>query len=119
MLSVRGPENIAGNSVRISILIEVKHSEISMYNHLMAAVDILIPTYNPKPEHLTEALKSLQNQTFRNFRAFIRDDCSPNGRTFSIVEPFLSDVRIQYEDGKHRLGIGGNWNACVKATSSP
>jgi glycosyltransferase involved in cell wall biosynthesis len=85
----------------------------------MHTIDILIPTYNPKREHLTVALESLQKQTFQDWKAFIHDDCSPNGETESFVQPFLSDSRITFKRSPKRLGIGGNWNACFKQTSAP
>lgn len=84
----------------------------------MHTIDILIPTYNPKREHLTVALESLQKQTFQDWRAFIHDDCSPNNETESFVQPFLRDPRITFKKSPVRLGIGGNWNACLKQTSA-
>ncbi len=85
----------------------------------MHTVDVLIPTYNPKPAHLTEALENLQKQTFQDWHAFIHDDCSPENQTEAIVKPFLSDTRITFKKSDTRLGIGGNWNACVAHTSAP
>ncbi len=82
-------------------------------------IDVLIPTYNPKSAHLTAALQSLQEQNFKDWRAFIHDDCSPKNETESIVRPFLTDSRITFKRSPDRLGIGGNWNACLKATSAP
>lgn len=84
-----------------------------------APVDVLIPTYNPKPEHLTAALRSLQAQTHPDWKALIHDDCSPNNATEEIVKPFLSDPRIRFVKSEKRLGIGGNWNACLTQTSEP
>lgn len=81
-------------------------------------VDVLIPTYNPHPEHLTEALRSLTAQTFPGWTALIHDDCSTTD-VLAIVAPFLTDTRIRFVRSDVRLGIGGNWNACVKRTSSP
>lgn len=82
-------------------------------------IDVLIPTYNPKPAHLTAALRSLQSQSFRDWQALLHDDCSPNNETASIVEPFLADSRIRFVKSETRLGIGGNWNACLARTSAP
>ncbi|MAE38055.1 MAG: hypothetical protein CL969_00270 [Euryarchaeota archaeon] len=84
----------------------------------MSSVDVLIPTYNPDPRFLKEALESLQAQTFTNWKAFIHEDPS-DGDTASIVKPFLSDERITFKKSPERLGIGGNWNACFNATSAP
>lgn len=81
-------------------------------------VDVLIPTYNPNPEHLTEALKSLQAQTFADWTALIHDDCSATD-VRAIVTPFLSDTRIRFVRSDKRLGIGGNWNACFAQSTCP
>lgn len=81
-------------------------------------VDVLIPTYNPRPEHLTEALRSLLAQSCPDWTALVHDDCS-SVDVRAIVAPFLSDTRIRFVRSDVRLGIGGNWNACVKQTSAP
>lgn len=79
-------------------------------------IDVLIPTYNPNPEHLTETLKSLLAQKYTDWHALIHDDCSDTD-TEAIVKPFLKDPRITFKKSPARLGIGGNWNACLKATT--
>jgi glycosyltransferase involved in cell wall biosynthesis len=81
-------------------------------------IDVLIPTYNPKPDHLAAALSALQNQTFQGWHAFIHDDCS-SVNVYAMVEPFLKDPRFTFVESDKRLGIGGNWNACVRQTNSP
>ncbi len=83
-----------------------------------AHIDVLIPTYNSNPAHLREALESLKNQTFSDWKAFIHDDCS-SVDVRAIVEPFLADSRFQFKKSEKRLGIGGNWNACIAHTSAP
>ncbi len=95
------------------------HSLFSLHMTSERLIDVLIPTYNPKQEHLTVALASLQAQTFQGWQAFIHDDCSPNGETEAIVRPFLTDSRITFKRSPDRLGIGGNWNACLRSTSAP
>lgn len=81
-------------------------------------IDILIPTYNPNPQHLTEALRSLQAQTYQNWTALIHDDCSLID-VHAIITPFLTDTRITFSRSETRLGIGGNWNASLAKTSAP
>ncbi|MEI8230719.1 MAG: glycosyltransferase family A protein [Candidatus Peregrinibacteria bacterium] len=82
------------------------------------SIDVLIPTYNPGPEHLRVALDALKNQTYQNWKAFIHDE-STEGDVQKIVEPYLADPRFRFKKSDRRLGIGGNWNACLKATSAP
>ncbi|MFH1670760.1 MAG: glycosyltransferase [Patescibacteria group bacterium] len=81
-------------------------------------VDVLIPTFRPNQDHLREALDSLLAQSFTNWSALIHDDASDTD-VASIVEPYLKDSRITFEKSQKRLGIGGNWNACLQKTIQP
>ncbi|MBI3619217.1 glycosyltransferase [Candidatus Peregrinibacteria bacterium] len=83
----------------------------------MSAVSILIPTYEPNPEHLRAALESIIAQTFHAWSVLIHDDASEKD-VHSIIEPFLNDPRIRFARSEARLGIGGNWNACLKEAKS-
>ncbi len=76
---------------------------------------ICIPTYEPDPGFLREAIDSILAQTDRAWTLFIHDDCS-KADVASIVEPYLGDKRIRFARSPIRLGIGGNWNACVRQT---
>lgn len=82
-------------------------------------ISVLIPTYNPKRAHLTGALQSIQAQTNGDWQVLVHDDCSETSEAQSIVEPFLKDSRITFKKSPVRLGIGGNWNACVRQTDAP
>lgn len=84
----------------------------------LSSIDVLIPTFNPNPEHLRIALDALTQQTYQHWRAFIHDE-STEVDVRSIVEPYLSDPRFTFQKSDRRLGIGGNWNACLKATTAP
>jgi len=92
--------------------------EFLLYPTTVHKIDVLIPTYRPKEAHLTEAIKSLHEQSFTNWQALIHDDHTDDSEAESIVQPFLSDKRVKFERSSHRLGIGGNWNACVAKTQS-
>lgn len=81
-------------------------------------VDILVPTYEPTPAYLREAIESALKQTEKRWHMIIRDDASV-ADVRSILEPFLEDSRITFIRGDKRMGIGGNWNACVKMGSAP
>jgi len=76
-------------------------------------VDILVPTYEPRPEHVREALASIRSQTESRFTCLIHDDCS-QADVARIVAPFLADERFTFVRSPRRLGIGGNWNACLQ-----
>ncbi|TSC58931.1 MAG: glycosyl transferase family protein [Candidatus Peregrinibacteria bacterium Greene0416_19] len=79
----------------------------------MPTVSVLIPTYEPRPDHLHAALDGLRAQTFGEWHAFIHDDASTMD-VRSLLEPYLGDPRITFNRSERRLGIGGNWNACLK-----
>jgi len=81
-------------------------------------VSICIPTYEPNEEHLRAALDSLFAQTEREWTALIHDDASAKD-VRAIVEPYLENDRISLVRSPKRLGIGGNWNACLKVASAP
>jgi glycosyltransferase involved in cell wall biosynthesis len=81
-------------------------------------IDICIPTFEPSPQHLAAALESLQKQTFARWRAIVSDDPSKSSDTASMIHPFLADPRFSFKRNQRRLGIGGNWNACLKNGNS-
>jgi len=68
-------------------------------------IDILMSTYNGE-KFLANQLLSLQQQTYKNWRLYIRDDGSTDG-TCHIIERFcLDDERIEkVYDEKGNLGV--------------
>ncbi|MFA6523297.1 MAG: glycosyltransferase [Candidatus Peribacteraceae bacterium] len=82
----------------------------------MPKVSILMPVYAPQPDFLREAITSVQKQTFTDWTLAIREDPS-HVNTEEIVRPFLSDQRISFQRNPVRLGIGGNWNACLRSAA--
>lgn len=79
---------------------------------------MLLPTYEPNPPFLTEALDSLLRQTEQCWSCLIHDDAS-SADVLAIVEPYLQDSRIIFSRNAKRRGIGGNWNACLQHALSP
>ncbi len=77
------------------------------------SVNIYVPTYEPKPEHLRQALASLTAQTYQGWNALVHDDGSAKVNVREILDPFLADQRITFKRADERGGIGGNWNACL------
>ncbi len=66
-------------------------------------VSIIMPTYN-RADHIGEAIKSIQAQTYTNWELLIQDDGS-NDNTASVVES-INDKRIIYTPFP-RTGITG------------
>ncbi|MCX6113109.1 MAG: glycosyltransferase family A protein, partial [Proteobacteria bacterium] len=66
----------------------------------MAKVLILVPTYNQKREYLLECLKSIKNQTFKDFRCCILDDGSQNREeTEALAKEYKFDYVWQENEG--------------------
>lgn len=66
-------------------------------------VSIIIPTYN-RSKLLSEAVKSLQEQTYENFEIIIVDDCSTDCTEEAVKK--MEDERIVYV--KHEMNKGGS-----------
>lgn len=81
-------------------------------------IDILLPTCEPDPRFLRETIESLLNQTEQRWVCTIRDDASSR-HVQAIVEPYMRDPRIRFVRNERRLGIGGNWNACLSDGNAP
>lgn len=77
-------------------------------------VDILVPTYQPDPGFLRQALDSMLSQRERRWTCVINDDASTIN-VGDMVESYLKDSRFSFHRNQKRLGIGGNWNACLGA----
>lgn len=81
-------------------------------------VSIFVPTYEPRPEHLHAALDSVLAQSDPRWELFIHDDAS-NVDVENMVRPYLRDKRVTFKRSPRRLGIGGNWNACLQLGKAP
>lgn len=73
-----------------------------------------MPAYEPKREHIRAAVESVITQTEGNWTLLINDDASQREGTASHVQDYLSDPRITFCRNAKNLGIGGNWNQCLK-----
>lgn len=76
-------------------------------------VTIAIPAY--KKTYLSEAIKSVLNQTYQNIELLIVDDHSPNDIK-SIINSF-QDKRIKYYKNTENIGRNSpvrNWNKCLE-----
>jgi glycosyltransferase EpsE len=62
-------------------------------------VDIIVATYK-RYDLLQEALHSVANQSYRNWKCWIAED-GETGETYEAVKPFLQDDRFAYLPGTH------------------
>ena len=73
----------------------------------------LLPAY--KGRFLDEMLRSIQGQTYKDFKVIISDDCSPENLR-NICEPYLSDPRFSYRRNEENMGsksLVSHWNLLV------
>lgn len=83
-----------------------------------SCISVLLPTYDPGPVFFREAVESLLRQTEQRWTCVIRDDPSSTD-VRALAAPFLSDPRIRFVSNEKRLGIGANWNACLREADAP
>ena len=74
-------------------------------------VSIITPTYN-SAKYISEAIQSVQKQTYRNWEMLIVDDCSSDN-TIAIVEQFMED-----DHRIHLLKLNKNSGAGVARNSA-
>jgi glycosyltransferase involved in cell wall biosynthesis len=74
-------------------------------------VSICIPAYK-QPELLRQALRSVAEQTFRDFEVIITDD-SPDDTVREVAGEFSGSFQINYFRNAQRLGSPENWNEAV------
>ena len=74
-------------------------------------ITIAIPNYN-SAAFITESIGSVLRQTRGDFELLVIDDASTDDSA-NIVQSF-SDPRIRFYQNTARLGLVGNWNACLE-----
>lgn len=77
---------------------------------------IVIPAY--KSAFLEQALESIANQSDKNFRLYIGDDCSPQ-ELEDIVEKYKDSIDLVYHRFETNLGgrdLVAQWERCIAMT---
>ena len=75
----------------------------------MEQIDILMATYNGE-KYLREQIESILNQTYKNIRLIISDDCSTD-QTREIIKQYeKKDSRIKVYLQEQNLGYLKNFN---------
>lgn len=82
-----------------------------------ARITLAIPFYG-RTDFLGSAIASIQRQSAGDWVALVVDDCSPSNEAQALVAR-LDDPRIGYIRNDRNLGLAGNWNRCVAASSTP
>ncbi len=76
-------------------------------------VTICIPTYE-RLKLLEEAVASALTQTYANVEVLISDDGTSRALSAWAERTRAEDSRIVYVRNERRLGLAGNWDACVQ-----
>lgn len=74
-------------------------------------VSVLVPVYRTNPTFLREAIRSVLDQTFRDFELVLLEDCPDDPRE-SVIREF-DDPRIRYERNERNLGITPSRNRLI------
>ena len=77
-------------------------------------VSVLIPVFNGEP-FLAECFESILAQDFGDYEVLVSDDGSTDGSATVIERYAQRDSRIRWWRNPRNLGIGGNFNAPLKA----
>jgi glycosyltransferase involved in cell wall biosynthesis len=78
----------------------------------MAEASVCIPAYNGA-RFIEGAIRSVLDQSFKDFELVIVDDCSKD-ETGAIIESFGGDPRLRHFTNPVRRGMVGNWNRCLE-----
>ncbi len=80
-------------------------------------VDIILPNYNSF-DYINETIKSIINQTYKNWKLILVDDCS-NKKTIKSLKKFSKNKRIKIYWLKKNHGAGYCRNYAIKKSKSP
>ena len=76
---------------------------------------VMIPTYNPAPCQLEQALESVlfQDCGVEAMQIEIVDDCSPDVDVQQLVRAVGGD-RVHFSQTTQNMGLAGCWNTCIE-----
>lgn len=72
-------------------------------------VTVLIPCFNAK-DFITETIDSVLQQSYKDYRIIVQDDCSTDGTWNLLVKNFGSHPLITLVQNDRNLGMCANWN---------
>lgn len=81
-------------------------------------VDVGVPTYG-EPRFLGEAIQSVLDQTLTSWRATVSENGARSDYVAGMVEPFLSDSRVQYVTTGTNIGGAGNSTRLIRSGRAP
>ena len=81
-------------------------------------VDILLATYNGE-KYIKDQIDSILNQSFKNFKLIISDDCSKDNTVNILKEYEKKDKRIELYVQQQNLGVVKNIEFMLNKVQSP
>lgn len=82
-----------------------------------ALVTVITPVYNGAP-YLQECINSVLNQTYRNIRYVIVDNCSTDGSLQIAAKAAATDDRVTVVQSAEHVGVIQNWNRSLSQLDS-
>ena len=77
----------------------------------MPRVSVIMPSYN-KEKYIAKSIKSILNQTYRDFELLIIDDVSTDS-SVEIIRSF-DDPRIRFYQNEQNVGMAANRNIGIE-----
>ena len=82
-------------------------------------VDILLTTYNTNPEYLKIQIERILNQTYKNIKLIISDDCSTKKKVREILEQYAKkDKRIELYFQEKNIGCTKGFEFLLNKSTS-
>ena len=82
------------------------------------SISVVMPVHNARP-FLDESIRSILDQTLRDFEFVILDDASTDGSVELLRTWAGRDGRIRLHESRQRLGLSGSSNAVVMEARAP
>src|SRR5438270_9854693 len=81
------------------------------------AITVLMAVWNPQPEYLREAVKSVLAQTFTDFELLIIED--PSAISAAEILAGIYDPRIRLHRNETKLGLANSLNVGLTLAQTP
>jgi glycosyltransferase involved in cell wall biosynthesis len=88
----------------------VIRARIDAFEH-KPLISVVMPTYNPKPEWLIEAIESVRKQIYPNWELCIADDASTDKAIRPILERYLSEdsrIKVVFREKNGHISAASN-----------
>lgn len=90
--------------------VQIMQELISQFTNQIT-FSILMPVYNPKISHLTDAIESVLNQSYRNWELCIADDCSTNPNVKTLLEEYskkYEQIKVVFREKNGHISEASN-----------